>query len=125
MIQFSKTGIAQTKNRKLKKFQVLEILELCKEMAIPTQVIADLYNVSYSTVYFIACGYRWKNLTKISVQLGQSSKVHGAARLSPKKIRSIRKKWDKGTSQNALAKTYKISQPVIFDIVHRRTYRGV
>lgn len=125
MIKFTKQRIAITKNRRLKKYQVLEILQLCQSNEVPFHAIAAFYKVSYSTVYGISCGYRWKNLTKVIAPTRISSEVSQNATLTPKKVKSIRNKWNKGISQNSLARAYKISQPVVFDIVHRRTYRSV
>lgn len=125
MIKFTKQRIAITKNKRLKKFQVLEILELTKCVEIPHMLIAEMFGVSISTVYFISCGYRWKNLTRLYSPVSNNAKLSKNAKFTAQQVKNIRNKWNKGTSQNALAKKYKISQPVVFDIVHRRTYRSV
>lgn len=124
MIRFTRQKLAKTKNRRLKKYEVLEIVELCKS-GVSRHFIADFYQCSQSLVHFISCGYRWSKLTKISPHFSSLRKAHSNRKLSVQKVQSLRKNWGKGKSQGQLANMYKLSQPTIFDIVHKRTYRNV
>lgn len=105
-------------NSRLSESEVLEILELSQY--IPVVDIAKAYSISVSTAHFIKTGTRWAKLTKVKYvpKFGQSKKK----KVGKVKAENIRKLYKLGQSQCSLAKKYKVSQPVIFDIVHRRTH---
>lgn len=86
--------------------------------------IATKVKKSWSTVFFICQGYRRKySGAKIKVR---KYKARPDRRLDATDIWFIRDTYkNNAMSQNALSKLFNLSQPVIFDIVHRRTYRDV
>ncbi len=106
---------------KLSKVQVFEVLALAK--TVPYWFIAGLYGISYSLVYFIANGQRYVNLTKqVSQAKPHVKRRKVGLKLTKRKAENIRKLHKRGMGQNALARKYKVSQPVIFDIVKKRTF---
>lgn len=106
-------------NSRLSPSEVREILELSQ--FIPCPPIAEAYGVSTSTVYFIKTGVRWAKFTKVRKSV--ISTPHKKPRkVSKIKAKNIKKAHKMGQSQCKLAKKYKVSQPVIFDIVHGRTH---
>jgi Mor family transcriptional regulator len=110
---------AKTKNRKLTCREVKEILTLIQFMN--SREISEAYNISASTVYLIKTGHRWRNLTKLPLKKPNKSKRFGK-KLCKFEVSQIRYSYKMGQSQNSLAKKYRVSQPVIFDIVHGRTH---
>lgn len=112
-------NIAITRNTVLSAEEVREILVLSQFMPCPD--VAYAYGVSVSTVYFIKTGCRWAKLTKIKKSVVSTPHKSGR-KLTKRKVANIRKAHKLGLSQNGLAKKYKVSQPVIWDIVHGRTH---
>ena len=55
----------------------------------------------------------------------QPRSEHANAKLSPKQIRDIRRRYDAGALQISLAKEYAVSQRVISLVVRRETYKDV
>lgn len=104
-------------NARLSETEVLELKELSQFIACID--LSKAYSVSESTVYFIKTGQRWTNLTNVRYTKIRS---HRSKKLTLRKAENIRKQYKLGLSQNKLAKKYKVSQPVIFDIVHKRTH---
>lgn len=106
-------------NAILSPSEVLEIPELSQ--FITCRELSEAYGVSVSTVYFIKTGCRWTKLTKLKKTIVSTPHKKGRT-LTSRKAKNIRKLYKMGQSQNKLAKKYKVSQPVIFDIVHGRTH---
>lgn len=50
---------------------------------------------------------------------------NGASKLNDRKVRSMRLKWGKGASQEALARDFKVSSTAVRKIVHRKTWTHV
>lgn len=107
---------------KLKPSQVFEIIEYAK--VVPYDFVAGMYGVSYSTVFQIVNGQRWNSVTALQTESKQHrNRRKQGIKLNRVKVSQIRRLYSKGQSQNSLARKYKVTQPVIFDIVHRRTFK--
>lgn len=109
-----------TREYKLTPLEVLEIAELSQ--VLPQNDVAEAYSVSHSTVHFISRGLRWNKITQLKDSARKSAPRKKGFKLTRRKAENIRKSHTLGQSQNSLAKKYKVSQTVIFDIVHGRTH---
>ena len=91
-------------------------------------LIADEYNVSLNAVQRIAGGKSWRHLglpivrrSRISLR-GENNRN---SVLTESKVRNILRLYNggRGMSQTDLAKRYKVKQPTIHNIVHRKTWK--
>jgi hypothetical protein len=62
---------------------------------------------------------------QLAVDLGVTPSRQPGAKLTPAKVRNIRKLHAEGWKQNALADKYGVTGPAINAIVHRRTWAEV
>ena len=65
-----------------------------------------------------------KDLGIKKVEAGTPTKANGA-KLTPTKVRNIRRAVEAGASQAAMAKKYKVTAGTINQIVHRRIWTNV
>lgn len=102
---------------------VAQVLALRQE-GLEYERIAKKINKSLSSVYFTCQGYRRKyTAAKLKVR---KHKAHSNRTLDATDVWFIRDTYkNNAMSQNSLAELFNLSQPVIFDIVHRRTYKDV
>jgi predicted transcriptional regulator len=110
-------------NKKLDTVKVSLAVYLLQQKA-TTEYVAKKLKVSQSTITFIKRNERWKSVTGAKFKI-RRHKPYISRLLSSEDVIFIRDAYKNGFSQNYLAKLYGISQPVVFDIVHKRTYRDV
>jgi hypothetical protein len=112
-------------NKKLDITKVNIVLCLLQQNA-THKYIAKKLKISETTVSFIKHNQRWNSVTGARFKKRVYTPTPRNRTLSTDDILFIRDNYKNNTmSQNYLAKLFNVSQPVVFDIVHNRTYRDL
>lgn len=108
----------QAGSARLSKAQVGEIRRL-HQGGLPHRAIADAFSINRASVSAIVHGARWAHLPDLI------DHRDGRTPLVADQVLEIRRRYDAGESQYALARAFGVSRPTVAGIVTRRYWKHV